>query len=75
MPDGNPLFPIDVVETLNRNGISLQEAERDFERARDVETSEGGDIYRYGILCIYRYRRQLVMGRPEAVVTRVWIVR
>ena len=75
MPEGKPLFPLQIQDELDRNGISIDDAAADFEATEDAEGVEGDKRYRYGALCIYQYKNLVVMRHPEWLITRIWIVR
>jgi len=73
LPEGKPFFAMELIERLGSRGISLEEAERDFEAGWDSEGSRGFLGHRYGRLALYGYRAQVIMGRPERVVVQIWL--
>jgi hypothetical protein len=73
VPEGKPYFTLDVIALLLRNGITLEEAENDFEAGRDAETLVEGTQLRVGELALYRFRYVIAFGRKDIVVDQVWL--
>lgn len=74
MPDGTPLFSVDVLRQLERAGIGEDEAARDFLQGADRDRAPGGGRFVFGRLCIYEFEASVVFGRRESVIVQVWVV-
>jgi hypothetical protein len=69
MPEGKPLIPDELIDMLHRNGIDLDTAEADFRLGEDA--MRGDKYMRIGHLATYEYRRMVVFGHTDYLVTKI----
>jgi hypothetical protein len=73
LPEGKPYFVFECVDALARAGITLDEAEADFEEGEDSDVRSGRARYRYGRRAVYLYEETVILGRRDHVVVQVWV--
>ncbi len=67
-----PVFSVEVIAMLEREGISEEEAKADIASAKEVPDLQGAKVLLSGRLCMYTCRRQHIFGRVDLVVEEVW---